>query len=110
VKSSTYARFALTYYRCICRKTQKILDFMAKAADIGSKRLISLAPDLWVQWVTQSPDVEAREIISSEFQWVTRESDVLVRAYSPQDGEFLVLNELQLRYTLHPSNASPDEG
>ncbi|NEQ26822.1 MAG: Rpn family recombination-promoting nuclease/putative transposase [Microcoleus sp. SIO2G3] len=72
---------------------------MAKAADIGSKRLISLAPDLWVQWVTQSPNVEAREIISSEFQWVTRESDVLVRAYSPQDGEFLVLNELQLRYT-----------
>lgn len=72
---------------------------MAKAADIGSKRLISLAPDLWVQWVTQSPDVEAREIISSDFQWVSRESDVLVRAYSPQDGEFLVLNELQLRYT-----------
>ncbi|GAB4195321.1 MAG: hypothetical protein Fur006_41600 [Coleofasciculaceae cyanobacterium] len=72
---------------------------MAKAADIGSKRLISLAPDLWVQWVTQSPDVKAREIISSDFQWVSRESDVLVRAYSPQDGEFLVLNELQLRYT-----------
>ena len=72
---------------------------MAKAADIGSKRLISLAPDLWVQWVTQSPNVEAREIISSDFQWVSRESDVLVRAYSPQDGEFLVLNELQLRYT-----------
>ena len=30
---------------------------------------------------------------------MSRESDVLVRAYSPQDGEFLVLNELQLRYT-----------
>jgi predicted transposase YdaD len=60
--------------------------------------LISLAPDLWVQWVTQIPNVEAREIISSEFQWVSRESDVLVRAYSPHDGEFLVLNELQLRY------------
>jgi hypothetical protein len=38
---------------------------MAQAADIGSKRLISLAPDLWVQWVTQIPDVQAREIISS---------------------------------------------
>jgi predicted transposase YdaD len=71
---------------------------MAQAADIGSKRLISLAPDLWVQWVTQIPNVEAREIVTSEFQWVTRESDVLVRAHSPQDGEFLVLNELQLRY------------
>lgn len=71
---------------------------MAQAADIGSKRLISLAPDLWVQWVTQIPNVEAREIVTSEFQWITRESDVLVRAHSPEDGEFLVLNELQLRY------------
>jgi hypothetical protein len=43
---------------------------MAQAADIGSKRLISLAPDLWVQWVTQIPNVEAREIVTSEFQWV----------------------------------------
>jgi predicted transposase YdaD len=72
---------------------------MSQAADIGSKRLISLAPDLWVQWVTKIPNLEAREIISSEFQWVSRESDVLVRAYNPEDGEFLVLNELQLRYT-----------
>lgn len=71
---------------------------MPKPADIGSKRLISLAPDLWVQWVTQIPDVVAREIVTSEFQWISRESDVLVRAYSPQDGDFLVLNELQLRY------------
>ncbi|NJK81514.1 MAG: Rpn family recombination-promoting nuclease/putative transposase [Chloroflexaceae bacterium] len=67
-------------------------------ADIGSKRLISLAPDAWVRWVTQRPDVEAREVVSSDFQWVSRESDVLVRAYSPTEGEFLVLNELQLRY------------
>jgi predicted transposase YdaD len=71
---------------------------MPKIADIGSKRLISLAPDLWVQWVTQIPDVVAREIVTSEFQWISRESDVLLRAYSPQDGDFLVLNELQLRY------------
>jgi predicted transposase YdaD len=72
---------------------------MAKAADIGSKRLISLAPDLWIKWVTQISNAEAAEIITSEFQWVNRQSDVLIRAYSPQDGEFLVLNELQLRYT-----------
>ncbi len=52
-----------------------------------------------MQWVTQIPDVVAREMLTSEFQWISRESDVLVRAYSPQDGEFLVLNELQLRYT-----------
>ncbi len=72
---------------------------MAKAADIGSKRLINLAPDAWVQWVTQRPEVVAKEILGSEFQWISRETDVLVKAYSPTHGDFLVLNELQLRYT-----------
>ncbi len=70
---------------------------MAKAADIGGKRLISLAPDAWVKWVTQSPDVLAQEILACEFQWISRESDVVVKAYHPL-GIFLVLNELQLRY------------
>ncbi|WP_414512296.1 Rpn family recombination-promoting nuclease/putative transposase [Nostoc sp. PCC 9305] len=72
---------------------------MAKAADIGSKRLINLAPDAWVQWVTQRPEVVAKEILGSEFQWISRETDVLVKAYSATHGDFLVLNELQLRYT-----------
>lgn len=72
---------------------------MAKKADIGGKRLISLAPTAWVQWVTQQPDVIAQEILSSEFQWVSRENDVLVKAHSSTQGEFLILNELQLRYT-----------
>ena len=40
---------------------------MAKAADIGSKRLISLAPDLWVQWVTQSPDNIIRKVVPDAF-------------------------------------------
>lgn len=71
---------------------------MPKPADIGTKRLISLAPNSWVRWVTQIPDVVASDIINSEFQWISRESDVLVRATSSQYGEFLVLNELQLRY------------
>ena len=64
---------------------------MPKPADIGSKRLICLAPNNWVKWVTQIPNVVAREIITSEFQWISRESDVLARAHSPQDGELLVL-------------------
>ncbi|MEH2409152.1 Rpn family recombination-promoting nuclease/putative transposase [Nostoc sp.] len=72
---------------------------MAKAADIGSKRLINLAPDAWVQWVTQRPEVVAKEIIGSEFHWISRETDVLVKAYSTTHGDFIVLNELQLRYT-----------
>ncbi|MBW4452841.1 MAG: Rpn family recombination-promoting nuclease/putative transposase [Nostoc indistinguendum CM1-VF10] len=72
---------------------------MAKVTDIGSKRLINLAPDAWVQWVTQRPEVVAKEILGSEFHWISRETDVLVKAYSATHGDFLVLNELQLRYT-----------
>jgi hypothetical protein len=30
---------------------------MTKAADIGGKRLVSLAPDAWVQWVAQQLDI-----------------------------------------------------
>ena len=71
---------------------------MPKAADIGGKRLISLAPDAWVKWVTQRSDVVARDILGADFQWISRESDVLVKTWSQQTGEFLVLNELQLRY------------
>ncbi len=74
---------------------------MVKKADIGSKRLISLAPDAWARWVTQIPDIIAQDILSSEFQWISRESDVLIKAYSPTHGEFLILNELQLRYNNH---------
>lgn len=71
---------------------------MVKKADIGSKRLISLAPDAWAQWVTQQTDIVTKEILDAQFQWVSRESDVLMKVHSPEDGEFLILNELQLRY------------
>ncbi len=71
---------------------------MSKPADISTKRLISLAPDNWVKWVTQIPDVIVGEILNSEFQWVSRQSDVLIRVENPQYGKFLVVNELQLRY------------
>jgi predicted transposase YdaD len=76
---------------------------MAKPADISTKKLISLAPDNWVRWVTQIPDIVVGEILNSEFQWISRESDVLIRVESQQYGEFLVLNELQLR----PSSQMP---
>ncbi|EGJ31100.1 MULTISPECIES: hypothetical protein [Moorena] len=71
---------------------------MAKRADIGSKRLISLAPNAWVQWVTGNPQVRASQLLDAEFQWISRESDVIVKASSPEHSEFLILNELQLRY------------
>jgi predicted transposase YdaD len=72
---------------------------MTKTADIGSKRLISLEPEKWVKWLTSFTDVQVREIVNSDFQWISREGDVLVRAYSPEYGEFLLINELQLYYT-----------
>lgn len=31
---------------------------MVKKADIGGKRLISLAPDKWVKWLTKRIDIE----------------------------------------------------
>jgi predicted transposase YdaD len=72
---------------------------VAKVADIGGKRLLGLAPDAWAKWVTQQEDVVALEILGSDFQWVSRENDVLMKVRSPTHGEFLILTELQLRYT-----------
>lgn len=71
---------------------------MAKPADIGTKRLISLAPEDWVRWVTQITDLTVKEIVNAEFQWISRESDVLIRVTNKKGKDFLVLNELQLRY------------
>ena len=73
---------------------------MVKKADIGGKRLISLDPNNWVKWVTERDELQAQEIIGSDFQWIGRENDILIRTYSPQNQQtFLVLNELQLRYS-----------
>lgn len=71
---------------------------MAKTADIGSKRLISLNPDAWVRWAIGEENLQAGEILDPQFQWVSRDSDVLLRVTCPTEGEFLLLNELQLRY------------
>ncbi|MBE9236938.1 Rpn family recombination-promoting nuclease/putative transposase [Anabaena aphanizomenioides LEGE 00250] len=71
---------------------------MPKKADIGGKRLISLAPNTWVKWITQRSDLQVQDILNTEFQWIERESDVLLKVLSPEIGEFLLLNELQLRY------------
>jgi predicted transposase YdaD len=64
---------------------------VAKVADIGGKRLLGLAPDAWAKWVTQQADVVALEILGSDFQWVSRENDVLMKVQSPIHGEFLIL-------------------
>lgn len=70
---------------------------MTKTADIGSKRLISLAPDVWARWLTGDPAVEALDFLSGEFQWVARATDVLLKARSPRHGTFLIANEIQFR-------------
>ncbi|MEM9542763.1 MAG: transposase, partial [Cyanobacteria bacterium P01_E01_bin.42] len=67
---------------------------MSKPADIGSKRLIGLNPDRWVEWVTEMPDLQYIGMESTSFEWVSRQTDVLLRVRSPQQGEFLVVNEL----------------
>lgn len=52
-----------------------------------------------MRWVTQASNVMVLDILNSEFQWVSRQNDVLIKVYSPEVGEFLILNELQLRYS-----------
>ncbi|NER06735.1 MAG: Rpn family recombination-promoting nuclease/putative transposase [Okeania sp. SIO3C4] len=69
-----------------------------KKVDISSKRIIGISPTRWVEWVTEITNVTIKEIASSDFQWLSREGDVLVSASTPDHGEFLVLNEMQLRY------------
>ncbi len=39
------------------------------------------------------------EMLDSEFEWVSRQGDVLIRAWDPDIGEFLISNEIQLRYS-----------
>ena len=74
---------------------------MVKKADIGTKRLISLAPEHWVQWVTQQPDIQVEEFLSTEFEWIGRESDVLIKVFSPQWGEFILLQDI-IRWDMIP--------
>jgi len=71
---------------------------MSKPADIGGKRLVSLAPENWAQWVTQLSQLQLQQMLDSELQWVSRENDILLKVTSPETGDFLLLNELQLRY------------
>ncbi|MEN9229363.1 MAG: hypothetical protein Q6L68_00530 [Thermostichus sp. DG02_5_bins_236] len=72
---------------------------MSKKADIGSRRLISLDAQGWAQWVTGNGTLQVRELLDSEFQGLSREGDILLRVVDPIVGEFLVANEIQLRYS-----------
>lgn len=65
--------------------------------DISSKKLIGLYPNGWVKWVTQKSEIVVRAMLDSDFQWLSRESDSLIKAYNPELGEFIALNEIQFR-------------
>ncbi|MGK7927190.1 MAG: hypothetical protein AB4290_18425 [Spirulina sp.] len=52
---------------------------MSKTADIGSKRLIGINPVAWAQWATDIPNLQCLGIESSSFEWVSRQTDVLLR-------------------------------
>lgn len=70
---------------------------MPKPADIGGKKLANVDLSAWVKWLLQREDVEGKELLNAEFQWISRDSDLLIRTKSAEHGEFLTLNELQLR-------------
>lgn len=71
-----------------------------KTSDITSKRIVSLAPEEWVRWGTNIEDATNCEVLNTEFQLVSRQTDALVRVKTSSVGEFLVLFEFQTRYTL----------
>ena len=70
---------------------------MAKVADIGSKRLISLAPASWVRWLLGEKELPQVELVGNEFHWVSRTEDMLLKVHSAEHGVFLIANEIQLR-------------
>ena len=75
----------------------------SRAADLGGRKLIGLLPDDWLRFVTSRPDIRSLEQLDGSFQWVGRETDVLLRVVDPEEGEFLVAIELQL----HPDRNMP---
>lgn len=68
----------------------------SRAADLGGRKLIGLLPDDWLRFVTSRPGIRSLEHLEGSFQWVGRETDVLLRVVDPEAGEFLVAIELQL--------------
>lgn len=75
----------------------------SRAADLGGRKLIGLLPDDWLRFVTSRPGIRSLEQLEGSFQWVGRETDVLLRVTDPEAGEFLVAIELQL----HPDRNMP---
>ena len=65
--------------------------------DIGGKYLMGQDPEGWIRWLLKDPTIELVQELNGEFQFVGRATDFLARVRG-QNGEFLVLTELQLFY------------
>ncbi len=72
---------------------------MAQSSDITSKRMISIAPEDWVQWATKIEDASDCEVLNTEFQLISRNTDALVLVKNSSVGQFLTLFEIQTRYS-----------
>jgi predicted transposase YdaD len=73
---------------------------MTKTSDITSKSLISLLPNDWVRWATNVEDADNCEVLNTEFQLISRNTDALVLVNNSSVGKFLTLFEIQTRYSL----------
>jgi predicted transposase YdaD len=69
-------------------------------ADISGKWLIGQSPEAWVQWILDDSGATVEEMLTTEFQHVSRLSDSLLRV-KDQTETFLLLTELQLRPDEH---------
>lgn len=60
--------------------------------------MISINPEDWVRWATNVLDADNCEIVSGEFQFVSRNTDTLILVNESSIGKFLVLIEIQTYY------------
>jgi predicted transposase YdaD len=50
-----------------------------------------------VRWLTGDEQLDQADLLSGEFQWISRANDALLKVHSPVHGTFLIPNEIQLR-------------
>ena len=69
---------------------------MSGKADAGAKRLLAGDPAEWVRWLLRDPTADVEEVLSGEFQFVSRYSDEILRVRG-REGSFILALEVQLR-------------
>ena len=61
--------------------------------DLNTKSTIPFYQQVWLEWLQQPLIIEAE--LSSDFQFIEGTSSSLLQVYTPQDGRFLILTELE---------------